>query len=97
MTAYPAITFSNPAPGQDSYIEIAQPGVEATFIAFLTGLDTIFVPIENGTVEIPASLSGTIYAVATTSGTEASPATIVAGPAILEFNLNSRNEFISAT
>ncbi|KJA17543.1 hypothetical protein HYPSUDRAFT_70652 [Hypholoma sublateritium FD-334 SS-4] len=96
VKAYPALRFSDPAPGKNSYIEIAQSGVEATFIAFLTGLDTIFVRVENGAVKIPEYISGEIYAVATTSGTEASPSTIVAGPAILSFELNSRYQLISA-
>ena len=57
----------------------------ATHIAFLFGLSPIFVEIEDGNVAVPANLSGQVYAIATSSGTELSDDTTVAGPAVMLF------------
>jgi len=45
-----------------------------------SGLQQIFVPVENGQVAMPANLSGLTFAVATSSGTIVSVDTVLAGP-----------------
>ena len=95
VKAYPALKIGNPVPGQSSQIT-SQSSAAPTFIAFFSGLDTIFVPVKNGEVDVPKSLSGQIYAVGTTNGTAATPDTIVSGPAILLFEINSSSVLISS-
>ena len=54
---------------------------------FYSGLSKAVVPIdEKGQVAVPANMTGHVYAVATSSGTEATDKTILAGPAILSFD-----------
>lgn len=95
VKAYPALKIGNPVPGQNSNV-ISQSSTGPTFIAFFTGLDTIFVAVTNGAVAVPKDLSGQVYALGTTSGTAATPDTIVSGPAILLFERNSSNALISS-
>ena len=53
---------------------------------FLFGISPIFVVIEeDGTVEVPRNLSGQVYAIATSSATELSDNTTVAGPTVMLF------------
>jgi hypothetical protein len=62
---------------------------------FFTGLDKIFVPITGGEIEVPKNLSGQVYALATSSGTEAIDSTTVAGPTILLFEHDSNDNLIA--
>jgi len=94
VKAFPVLTVTNPVPGQNAAVSATKPTSTPTHIAFFTGLDTIFVPIENGKVAVPQGLSGQVYAVATTSATEASDDVVVAGPAILLFERDSNNNLI---
>lgn len=94
MKAFPALTLTNPAPGGKSGVTQGA-GDTATYIAFFTGLDKIFVPITNGEVEVPKNLTGQVYALATSSGTEATDSTTVAGPTILLFEYDSNGNLIS--
>lgn len=56
----------------------------ATHIAFLSGIGQSFVPIgPDSSVDIPENLSGQIYAIATTNGTELSDDTTASGPAVM--------------
>ncbi|KAF9528810.1 ferritin-like domain-containing protein [Crepidotus variabilis] len=82
VTAFPDLTVANAAPGQAAAVT-SKADKAASHIAFFSGLDQIFVPINNGQVMIPQGLKGQIYAVATTSATAATDDVIVAGPAIL--------------
>jgi len=50
------------------------------YIVFFSGLEQIFVLVDNGQVAIPANLSGLTFAVATSSGTVVSVDTVLAGP-----------------
>jgi hypothetical protein len=86
LTPLPSLTLLNAAPGQNVTVQQQQGSNKAEFIVFYSGLLVAFVPIDsNGQVTVPANVSGLAYAVATTSGTEATAQTIVAGPAILTF------------
>ena len=74
-------------PGQNLSVQSCQDN--ATFIAFSTGLLTKIAPIVDGQVLVPQNLSGQVYALATSSGTEVTPNTIVCGPEVVLFELNS--------
>ena len=50
---------------------------------------TEIVPIKGEQVFAPEILSGQVYALATSSGTEVTPNTIVCGPAVLLFERDS--------
>lgn len=78
--AFPKNQFA--FPGQK--VKVQAPS-KATHIAFLTGRTPIFVPIQDGNVTFPDNVSGQVYAVATSSGTDASDNSTLAGPAILLF------------
>ena len=89
LTPYPAlnITFPDitPFPGETATVQIASSSyATATHIAFISGLTPTYVPILNGTVLVPANVSGQVYAVAISSGSYL-PDNTVAGPAILLF------------
>ncbi|KDR67494.1 hypothetical protein GALMADRAFT_130255 [Galerina marginata CBS 339.88] len=68
---------------------------DPTHIAFYFGLGKTFVPIVNGKVAVPPGLEGQAYAVATNSATVADDSTILAGPAILDFESNSNGHSIN--
>jgi hypothetical protein len=86
LTPLPSLTLVNAAPGQNATVQL-QGSTKAEFVVFYSGLLMAFVPIDsNGQVTVPANVTGLAYAVATTSGTEATAQTIVAGPAILTFD-----------
>ena len=54
---------------------------------FYSGPLEIFVPIDSkGQVAVPANMTGRVYAVATTSGTEVTDKTIFARPITLVFD-----------
>lgn len=95
VKAYPSLKIVNPFPGKSSQI-VSQSTIIPTFIVFFSGLDTVFVPVDNGKVKVPDDLSGQVYAVGTTSGSVATSDTIVSGPAILVFERDSSNALIMA-
>ena len=82
--AFPGSTNQSVSPGQSADVQCPS---NATHIAFLRfGLyPTIFVPIQNGTVDFPQNLTGEVFAVAT-KGSDTSDNNIVAGPAVLLFS-----------
>ncbi|PPQ76187.1 hypothetical protein CVT26_009361 [Gymnopilus dilepis] len=94
VKAFPTLTIANPVSGQSSAVSVSKSSQTPTHIAFFTGLDKVFVPIENGQVAVPQNLSGQVYAVATASATDASDEAVVAGPAILLFERDSNDRLI---
>lgn len=93
--AFPALTLGGTlAPGSTVTVKTAGNGT-ATHVAFFTGLSKEFVAVQGGKVTIPSDLSGQVYAVATTNGTDVSDATTVAGPAILRFEHDSKGNLIT--
>lgn len=91
FTSFPALEFEGtPAPGQTSTLNfIATSGGSELFVAFLSGLNSTFAPLNSGqTVAVPEGLQGTVYAVVTNNGSSAADANTVAGPAILQFPLD---------
>ena len=96
LTAFPALTLNNAVPGQNASVQFAATSANATFVVFLFGLEQNFVPIDSqGNVTVPANLTGQVYAIATTSGTNLTDATTVAGPAILLFQRDSNGTLIN--
>ena len=92
LTPFPALNITGAFPeltafpGETATVQIASSSnAAATHIAFLFGLTPIFVPIQDGTVLVPANVSGQVYAIATSSGSDSSDSSTVAGPAILLF------------
>lgn len=93
---FPGLTLNYAVPGKNAVAKYASTAENATHVAFYFGLSKIFVPIDgNGEVTVPANLSGQVYAVATSSGTEATDNTTVAGPAILSFERDSTGKLIN--
>jgi len=96
--AFPALTLQAPVPGKTVEVVFKDNNsLGATHIAFFTGLNIVFVDIQDGKVTIPGDSVGTVYAVATKSDSAADDSTIVAGPAILSFETNSSNQVISSS
>ncbi|KDR80400.1 hypothetical protein GALMADRAFT_62556 [Galerina marginata CBS 339.88] len=93
VKAFPALTITGATPGQAASVSAPKATASPTFIAFFNGLDQIFAPVKNGKVTVPTGLQGQVYAVATTSGTLATDNVIVAGPAILFFDIKSTSVF----
>ncbi|KLO13125.1 hypothetical protein SCHPADRAFT_828488 [Schizopora paradoxa] len=97
FTTFPSLTFEGtPTPGQVSTLDFnvtssSNSSTNGTLsVAFLVGRNQTFVPLSaNNSVTIPAELQGMVYAVVTNSDTNATDATTVAGPAILQFPFNS--------
>lgn len=94
VKAFPTLTIPSAGPGKKVKVVFTKPDAVSSstplFVAFFTGLSQEFAPIvSDGSVTIPKDLIGTVYAVVTTSGTQADDSNIVAGPAILSFNFNS--------
>ncbi|KAF8907871.1 ferritin-like domain-containing protein [Gymnopilus junonius] len=83
--AFPPLSLGHVTAGSRARVEHTA-AKTPTHVAFFSGLDKIFVPIDgNSHVVVPQGLNGQVYAVATTSLTEADDSTIVAGPAVLDF------------
>lgn len=98
VRAFPALTIALPVTaGQTSAVSVnatagASADVEGQFVAFFTGLETIFVPVMNGEVVIPQELIGTSYAVLTSSNSSADDSSITAGVAIVDLPFNSNGK-----
>lgn len=65
------------------------------FAVFFTGLNKIFVPLEDGKAAVPKDILGTVYIVISKSGSKADDGDIVAGPTMLRFEFDSRGKIIS--
>ncbi|KAH8111503.1 ferritin-like domain-containing protein [Phellopilus nigrolimitatus] len=93
FTAFPALTIvaagggAPAAPGKSAQVAFKDSGSGGDrYVAFMSGLSTTFAKIDgNKQVTIPAGLQGTVYAVVTSSGSNATDASTLAGPAILSF------------
>jgi hypothetical protein len=92
LTPFPALNITGAFPeltafpGEKATVQFTpSSNVSATHIAFIFGLTPTFVPIQDGTVLVPANVSGQVYAIATSSGSDASDSSTVAGPAVLLF------------
>ena len=93
LTPFPALNITGAFPeltafpGEVATVQFtpSSSDVTATHIAFIFGLTPTFVPIQDGTVLVPANVSGQVYAIATSNGYDASDSSTVAGPAIMLF------------
>jgi hypothetical protein len=96
---FPPLTFpSDAAPGATVAISFNSTNTSSgtqLYAAFFTGLSQEIAPIQDGNVTIPADLRGQVYAVVSTNGTMANDDTIVAGPAILQFEFDSEGNLIA--
>ena len=100
LKAFPALSVSaNAAPGVKVHLDFhPQGGAKGPFFAaFISGLDTFFVPIHGpkNEVVIPSGLYGVVFAVITTDQTKVDDSVTVAGPAFLNFNFNSQGKLES--
>jgi Ferritin-like domain len=86
-----SITSTSLTPGSTVTVAFtpSSPPPAQTFLAFLTGLDTLFSPITDGKATLPA-LNGTVYAVVNSNNQTVTDDSIVAGPTILDFPFDSR-------
>jgi hypothetical protein len=97
LQAFPTFNITGtPIPGQNVSVQLPSTSANATFVAFSSGLDVQFVAIDtNGNVVVPQNVSGQVYAIATSSGSELSANTAIAGPAILLVETNSNGTLIN--
>ncbi|TFY77487.1 hypothetical protein EWM64_g6526 [Hericium alpestre] len=66
------------------------------YATFLTGHEALIVPVnDDGTVQIPDDLIGTVYMLITTNGEGVDDETTLAGPLMLEFPFNSLGQLIT--
>ncbi|KAJ7910956.1 ferritin-like domain-containing protein [Mycena leptocephala] len=97
LTAYPALIVTDSQPGKTASLDFTAPTASTKlFAAFISGLGaSVFVPIENGNkVTIPSNLFGFVFCVITKDGGIADDSTTVAGPAILNFAFDSREQAV---
>jgi len=80
VKALPSLTIDNPVSGQNTTVWQGSNWTNPEYIAFFSGLEQIFVLVENGQVAVPANLSGLTFAVATSNDTMVSMDTVLAGP-----------------
>lgn len=82
----PTLTLLEAVPGKNATVHFdSNSGVSPKYVVFYNGLSEIFVPIDSkGQVAVPADITGRVYAVATTSGTEVTNETISARPIVLD-------------
>lgn len=92
--AFPALALGKGQPGSTVSVTTADSSSGQHYVAFFSGLETKFAPVQDGKVTIPAGLFGTVYAVLTNSDSAAKDENTLAGPAILSFAYNSRGEYI---
>ncbi|KAG5637044.1 hypothetical protein H0H81_005995 [Sphagnurus paluster] len=91
VKAFPALSFAKPAPGAASAVSFTSTADASTplYAVYFTGLSQISSPIKGGKTTIPKGLQGVVYAVISTSDTNANDQNIIAGPAILDFPVGS--------
>ncbi|KAK7018217.1 protein rds1 [Favolaschia claudopus] len=95
LKAYPALAVSPDAhPGKPTTLTFAAPtsySTEKLFAAFISGIGApIFVPVEkDNEVTVPDGLLGVVFCVITKDGEKVDDSTMVAGPAILNFQFDS--------
>ncbi|KAG8862968.1 hypothetical protein FRB96_000388 [Tulasnella sp. 330] len=84
VKAFPTLTAGKAAPG--SSVELTyKSGGAGEYLAVFTGLTVTYAPISGGKATLPKGLTGTVYAVVTSSSSAVSDDNTVAGPAIFEF------------
>jgi len=90
------ITTTSLEPGSNATIAYANSSsvTVQTYVAFLTGLTQIFVPVYNGQVTLP-ELFGAVYAIVTTNDTTVTDSNTLAGPALLQFDFNAEGQLIN--
>jgi len=98
LKAFPALSFpANATPGAKVQFDITNPTPATTgpfFAAFISGLNTTFVPLDGDSNEvvIPSELFGVVFALITTNGTQVDDSTTVAGPTFLNFVYDSQGK-----
>lgn len=96
VTAFPSLTYTPAAPFPGDNVTFSYNGTanETLYATFFTGLGQEFATLDNMTATLPSNLTGTVYAVLSTNGSFADDSSIVAGPAILNFDTNSSGKVI---
>lgn len=84
--SFPALTVATEAPAAGQSVSFTLPAEASgdVFIHFYNGLSDIAVKLENGSATLPEGLTGTVYAVASTSDARPNDTTTLAGPAIIQ-------------
>ena len=100
VKAFPSLTFapSGPTPGSSIALSFNSTDISSDtplYAAFFTGLSQEFVLITDGNVTIPNDLRGQVYVVVSNNETMANDDTIVAGPAILEFEFDAAGKVVA--
>lgn len=106
LKAFPALTLSGTnAPGKKATLSVKASTFSATsgpyFAAFISGLDTVFVPLDgrpykdtkDGSykweVEVPKNLYGVVFALITSDGSKVTDADTLAGPVFMNYEFSS--------
>jgi hypothetical protein len=97
LQAFPSLSIpANATPGKKVHLDYyLQDGTKGPFfVAFISGLDTVFVPLygNNHEVVIPKDLYGVVFAIITTDKTKVDDSVTVAGPAYLNFDFDSQGK-----
>jgi hypothetical protein len=97
IKAYPALSVpANALPGHRVVLSFTAPSEDKQMhAAFLSGLETVYAPInKHKEVTIPNHLIGTVYVVVTDDPTGVSDSSTVAGPAFVMIPFDSEGKII---
>ncbi|KAL6304691.1 hypothetical protein BKA93DRAFT_732538, partial [Sparassis latifolia] len=94
VTVFSMLSVSNSTPMHGDTIALAYnvsvPAGNMTFLAWYSGLSTIFTPITNGSTTVPDALLETVYTgVVTNQSAQTGDATMLTGLAVFNFPFNS--------
>jgi rubrerythrin len=84
VKAFPSLVAGKASPGASVSLTYKSSG-SAEYLAVYSGLTVTYAPISGGKATLPKGLTGTIYAVVTSSNSAVSDDNTVAGPAVFEF------------
>lgn len=92
VKAFPTLTVPPTASGERATLTFEASGDQKElFAAFVSGMGTIFVPVnEKKEVVVPEGLLGLVFVIITSDGGKVADETTVAGPAMVQFMFDSR-------
>ncbi|KAH7905750.1 ferritin-like domain-containing protein [Hygrophoropsis aurantiaca] len=96
VKAFPALQFpASVKPGTTAKVTYKADGSSGQhYVAFISGLNTQIVPLNNMEVNIPGHLEGVVYAVVTSNANTTGDDVTVAGPAFLSFDFGSDGKML---
>ncbi|KAH7921675.1 hypothetical protein BV22DRAFT_1132100 [Leucogyrophana mollusca] len=96
VKAFPALTFTGTvkagATADVSYK--AASTSNPLFVAFISGLSSTIVPLNDNKVAVPSGLEGVVYAIVTSDAEATSDNVTIAGPAFLSFDFDSNGQMM---